>query len=384
MVSPLNSGEEDLLTAYAADVASGHIKEDEGQQQVLRALNALRLRLHAVGETETRLPFWRRWLLGHQAGAEWHYSKEDGQPLQGLYIWGGVGRGKTYLMDLFYERLTLKRKKRYHFHRFMREVHESLKACQGHANPLVKVAQDIAKQARVLCFDECFVSDITDAMILSGLFHALFELGVCLVTTSNLPPDDLYKDGLQRARFLPAIHLLNTYTQVIELDGAVDHRVAKLQQAELYHWPVDEAGEQAMRHAFQELAPDGIQYDAMLPLLGREIPVKAWSDDVAWFEFAAVCEGPRSVHDYIELAISFHAVFVSGVPVFNATSDAAARRFIHLVDEFYDRRVKLIVLAEAAIQELYDGQTLRFEFERTQSRLVEMQSLEYLESAHRC
>lgn len=379
----------DLLAAYQADVDAGEIQSDPDQQAVLKVLNEVLHQISQLGETPIVIPFWRRWRIRQDNVVAWHYPQvlSEDSVIQGVYLWGGVGRGKTYLMDLFFQNLPIKRKKRYHFHRFMREIHEALKASQGCANPLVQVAAKMACEARVLCFDECFVSDITDAMILSGLFHALLDHGVCMVMTSNVPPDDLYRDGLQRARFLPAIDLLNRHHQVIALNGEMDHRLQKLTQTQLYLFPSVEARhQQAFEVIFYQLVPEKhqIQRDSVLSVLGRELPVKAWAEDVAWFEFSVLCEGPRSVHDYIELATSFHAVLVSGVPVFTVEKEASARRFIHLVDELYDRRVKLMLLAAVAIEALYSGDTLAFEFERTQSRLIEMQSDAYLASQHRC
>jgi cell division protein ZapE len=305
------------------------------------------------------------------------------QPLTGLYLWGGVGRGKTYLMDTFYDCLPFPEKRRMHFHRFMHSVHGQLKQVRDEQNPLKLVARDFAADARVLCFDEFFVSDITDAMILAGLLEALFEHGVTLVATSNIPPEDLYRDGLQRERFVPAIRLLQQHTRVLNVDGGTDYRLRYLEQAEIYHAPLDEAAERMLEEEFRRLAPEEGKRDCSITIEGRRIPVRALADDVVWFDFHAVCDGPRSQTDYIEISREFHTVFVSNVPVLDMTMENQARRFISLVDEFYDRKVKLIITAAAEPEHLYQGKRLRFEFERTISRLQEMQSRDYLARPHR-
>ena len=309
------------------------------------------------------------------------------EPVRGLYMYGGVGRGKTYLMDLFFECLPFEQKLRMHFHRFMRRAHDELRRLAGERDPLQGAADAIAAEARVICFDEFFVSDITDAMILGELLAALFGRGVTLVATSNVAPRDLYRDGLQRRRFLPAIDLLERHTEVLHMDGGIDHRLRTLTQAELYYSPLGADAERALAERFEALAPDspsdpGARARTALEIEGRQIPARAVADDVAWFDFAALCEGPRSQNDYIELAREFHAVLVAGVPRFTTDREDAARRFISLVDEFYDRGVKLILSAEAPIAELYAGQRLVFEFERTASRLLEMQSHAYLARDH--
>ncbi len=304
-------------------------------------------------------------------------------PCQGLYFWGGVGRGKTYLVDTFFECLPFRRKMRIHFHRFMQRVHHELKALQGEKNPLDIVAKKLADETRVLCFDEFFVTDITDAMILGSLMEKLFGHGVTLVATSNIVPDQLYKDGLQRARFLPAIALLNKYTQVVNVDSGIDYRLRALEQAEIYHSPLDEAAETSLAQSFASLAPEVGEQDVDIEINERPIHARRVADDVLWCDFRALCDGPRSQNDYIELARIYHAVLVSGVPKMGAAQDDIARRFINLVDEFYDRNVKLIMSGETGIDDLYAGGRLEFEFQRTRSRLLEMQSREYLARPHR-
>ena len=309
----------------------------------------------------------------------------DRAPEKGLYFWGGVGRGKTYLMDSFYESLPFEKKMRIHFHRFMRRVHQDLERHKGQANPLDIVAESIASEARVICFDEFFVSDITDAMILALLLEGLFERGVTLVATSNIIPDLLYRDGLQRQRFFPAIKLLNQHCEVVNVDGGRDYRLRALEKAELYYSPLGDEAERAISETFDSLVvlEGEIKRNVDLDIEGRLIPARKVAEDLVWFEFAEICEGPRSQNDYIEVAKEFHSVVISNVPFFDAINDDAARRFINLVDEFYDRSVKLAVTAAAPINELYTGGRLSFEFQRTESRLLEMQSREYLACPHR-
>lgn len=303
--------------------------------------------------------------------------------IKGLYFWGGVGRGKTYLMDIFYDCLPFDNKMRSHFHRFMQYVHAELKVLEGNKNPLDLVAAKIARQARVICFDEFFVSDITDAMILGSLFERLFDLGVTLVATSNIIPDDLYKNGLQRQRFLPAIEQLKKHCEVLNIDGGVDYRLRALKQAELYYFPLGKTADASLMRSLLSLAPDELLENVMVEINHRQLRSRFEADDVVWFDFKELCDGPRSQNDYIELARIYHAVILSNVPCMDSTKEDQARRFINLVDEFYDRSVKLVVSAEVEIASLYSGTKLKFEFERTQSRLLEMQSSSYLAAEHR-
>jgi len=307
------------------------------------------------------------------------------QPAQirGLYFWGGVGRGKTYLMDIFFHCLPGERKLRMHFHRFMQRVHRGLYANRGEKNPLRLVAGEISAQADVLCFDEFFVTDIGDAMILGNLLEALFENGTVLVTTSNIEPARLYERGLQRQKFLPAIALLEKHTRVLNVDGGTDYRLRTLESAEIYYTPLGEPADSAMLACFDSLAGGmaTIEHET-LEILGRDIRIRRWSEGIAWFEFDDLCDGPRSAADYIEISQLFHTVLISNVPVFDLTRDDRARRFISMVDEFYDQQVKLILSAAAPLEGLYQGEELNFPFERTCSRLLEMQSHEYLAREH--
>ncbi|TVR63460.1 MAG: AFG1 family ATPase [Candidatus Competibacteraceae bacterium] len=303
-------------------------------------------------------------------------------PVRGLYLWGEVGRGKTYLVDTFVDALPLERKLRIHFHSFMRTVHQELRALQSQQEPLRVVAGRFADQARVICLDEFFVADITDAMLLYGLLKELFARGVTLVTTSNVPPDELYKNGLQRARFLPAIELLKQHLDIMNLDGEVDYRLRYLEKAEIYHSPLDDRAEQILNEVFDNLAPEPGHRGGDVEFEGRFIPTRREADGIVWFNFRAICDGPRGTADYIEIARCYHTVLISNVPVMDWQMENQARRFVNLVDEFYDRSVKLILSAAVPPMELYQGEKLKFEFQRTVSRLQEMQSHEYLERPH--
>lgn len=302
-------------------------------------------------------------------------------PVKGLYLWGGVGRGKTYLVDMFHEALPFDNKLRTHFHRFMQRIHAELKTLGGRQDPLQTVAERLAEQTRVLSFDEFHVSDITDAMLLGRLMEALFARGVTLVTTSNIAPDDLYKGGLQRQRFLPAIEQIKRHTQVMHLGGDEDFRLRALEQAEIYHYPADAEADRILADAFTSLtgaAPEGGAID----VLGRSIATRARHDGVIWFDFAAICDGPRGAADYIEVAREYHTVLLSGVPTFGLADNDRAARFIALVDELYDRSVNLLVSAVGEPQTLYEDGRHAFAFERTVSRLIEMRSREYLHRPH--
>ena len=302
--------------------------------------------------------------------------------VQGLYMWGGVGRGKTYLMDTFFNCLPTERKMRVHFHRFMQRVHSELKQLDKQVNPLERVADSLIAEAEVICFDEFFVSDITDAMILGTLFEALFARGVTLVATSNIPPEDLYRNGLQRQRFLPTIKLIQQHCQIINVDGGNDYRMRTLNAAEIYHYPLDQQAQQNLAKYFLQLSSEPRQQQGQIEINQRMINFVEEADSVLHIEFSELCEGARSQLDYIELAKLYHTVLLSGLVQMGSHNDDAARRFIALVDEFYERHVTLIIAAEVPLEHLYSGGRLTFEFERCRSRLQEMQSHEYLEKAH--
>ena len=362
------------LELYQYHLQQSGFQADPAQQMAVEKLHKLHKNLMARGEELPRKNLLQRWGLAKSKNVE---------PVIGLYFWGGVGRGKTFLMDLFYDSLPFRYKLRLHFHRFMRRVHQELKSLDGEKNPLEIVADRIAAEARVLCFDEFFVSDITDAMILGTLMEHLFDRGVTLVATSNLVPERLYENGLQRSRFLPAIALLKEYTEVINVDGGVDYRLRVLQKAELYHYPLDSAADESLQQSFDQLVTEPPREGSFIEIEGRMVAVRCLGEGVAWFDFTALCDGPRSQNDYIELARLYHTVLLSGLPCLQAGMDDQARRFINLVDEFYDRNVKLIISAAVPPEALYRGQGLGFEFQRTLSRLLEMQSGEYLARQHR-
>ncbi len=303
-------------------------------------------------------------------------------PVAGLYLWGGVGRGKTYLMDAFYDALPFSRKRRTHFHRFMLDVHERRNRYPDEQDPLLRVAEEISETTRVLCFDEFYVSDIADAMILGRLFEFLFKRGLTLVATSNVAPDLLYKDGLQRQNFLPAIERLKSNCTILNVDGGTDYRLRALHGVELYLHPCDSRAMAALGERFQAVAQHGVCERIELKLNDRLIAARCAAEGAVWFDFHELCDSPRSAADYIELARTYHTVVLSYVPLLTSDDDNATRRFINLVDEFYDRGVKLLIGAEAPMEQLYLGTKLKFEFERTISRLIEMQSQEYLAKPH--
>lgn len=304
------------------------------------------------------------------------------EPVRGLYVWGGVGRGKTHLVDLFYRASGLDPKLRIHFHRFMQHVHGELNALPDREDPLEIVAARIAKRARVLCFDEFHVSDITDAMILGRLLAGLFERGTTLVATSNIEPSRLYADGLQRERFLPAIDLIERHTKVVRLESGADYRLRALERARTWYSPLGPDADRGLSECFGALAPEDAVDCGALTILGRSVSSVRHAEGIAWFDFETLCGGPRSVADYIEIARDFHSVILSGVPVLDDERRDPVRRFIHLVDELYERNVNLIVSAAAPPDGLYRGRRLAEPFERTRSRLVEMRSTDYLGREH--
>jgi len=363
---------------YAEGVARGDWSDDPAQRAVLRELD----RVHDALADAPRTGLLAR-LLGKGGEA----------PVDGLYLWGGVGRGKTFLIDLFYAGLPLPEskpgsdvrggKRRTHFHRFMRSVHERLRAHAGERDPLVAIAREWRAQLRVLVLDEFFVSDIGDAMLLGRLLERLFAEGVVLVTSSNTAPENLYKDGLQRARFLPAIALIQAHCHVMYMASDTDYRLRELTRSPVYRTPLDDGSDAWLASRWHALGGDDAHRDGSIEIDGRRIATRARCKGMAWFDFAALCEGPRSASDYIEIAREFHTVLLGNVPVMDAAVDDAARRFVTLVDELYDRNVNLVCTADATPPLLYTGERLRGAFERTASRLIEMRSAEYLAQGHR-
>ena len=308
------------------------------------------------------------------------FKKLIGRPEipRGVYLYGGVGRGKSFLMDCFFNAVPIHKKSRLHFHEFMREVHRELAGLQGTANPLEELGKRMSKKHRLICFDEFHVADITDAMILHRLLAALFDNGVGLVTTSNFRPDDLYPGGMHRDRILPAIALLNERLDVVNVDNGVDYRRRTLGQLKLYHCPLGAAADAQMRAAFEKIAETHDEAPT-LHIEAREIHARRKAGGVVWFDFKSLCGGPRSQNDYLEIATQFHTVFLSDVPQMSIRMASEARRFTWLVDVLYDRRVKLIMSAETLPESLYVEGPLAHEFPRTASRLHEMQSKEFLD-----
>ncbi|QFH68747.1 AFG1 family ATPase [Enterobacter sp. E76] len=303
-------------------------------------------------------------------------------PVRGLYMWGGVGRGKTWLMDMFYQSLPGERKQRLHFHRFMLHVHEELGQFQGQTDPLDIIADRFKAKTDVLCFDEFFVSDITDAMLLGGLMKALFNRGITLVATSNIPPDELYRNGLQRARFLPAIEAIKQYCDVMNVDAGIDYRLRTLTQAHLWLTPLNDETRQQMDTLWRALAGGTRANAPTLEINHRPLATLGVENQTLAVSFETLCVEARSQHDYIELSRQFHTVMLHDVAVMTPLMESEARRFIALVDEFYERHVKLVVSAAAPMFEIYRGERLKFEFQRCLSRLQEMQSEEYLKREH--
>jgi cell division protein ZapE len=360
----------DLLARYQRQLAARGYHSDSAQLAALARLEDLRGRLLASAPSR-----WRGWAA--------FTGRAQHEPVRGVYLWGSVGRGKTWLMDLFYASLPEGLALRRHFHRFMYEVHRQLAELKEQRDPLDAVAAHLARRARVLCFDELYVADIADAMILGGLFAGLFRHGVTLVATSNVPPRELYRDGLQRARFLPAIELLEAHLESVEVEGATDYRLRELTQAGLFLPSTAPDTPARLQALFARLADHGSVSSGRIEIEGRPIAVVRVAPAVVWFEFAAICAGPRSQDDYLEIAREYQSVIVQDVPVLDAAHDDEARRFIALVDELYDHSVNLVVSAAAAPAALYQGERLAAAFARTASRLTEMQSVEYLARAHR-
>ena len=362
------------LQQYQKDIAEHGFQRDEAQYQAVVALDKL---YHAIVEFQSapvpQLSKWQK-LMGKKIDMP--------EPPKGLYFWGGVGRGKTYLMDAFFDALPTQRKMRVHFHRFMYRVHDELKLLGDVENPLAKVADKFKEEADVVCFDEFFVSDITDAMILATLLQEMFKRQMILVATSNIEPQNLYRNGLQRARFLPAIDMILARCDVLNVDSGVDYRLRTLEQAEIYHYPLDEQANINLNKYYRQLTGERQIVAHQIEVNHRQLEVIEASDGVLHASFAQLCQTARSQNDYIELSRIYHTVLLADVQQMNRKIDDAARRFIALVDEFYERNVKLIISAEVPMEDLYTEGQLEFEFKRCLSRLTEMQSHEYLAREH--
>ncbi|MDJ1157357.1 cell division protein ZapE [Chelatococcus sp. SYSU_G07232] len=367
---------------YDALVATGTIERDPAQQQLVARLDALAVRLgeHRLARKANPLG----WLFGRR--------EREAEPIRGLYVWGSVGRGKTMLMDLFFEAVPAKRKRRAHFHAFMADVHERIYAFRQRVkdgrekdgDPIPHVARELAAEAWVLCFDEFAVTDIADAMILGRLFTALFGEGVVVVATSNVEPTRLYEGGLNRALFLPFIGLIERRMEVTRLDSRTDFRLEKLAGAPVFHVPADARAHAALTEAFRRLTGRSDGQPMQLTVKGHAVDVPSALDGVARFAFADLCAKPLGASDYLALAERFHTVIVDGIPVMGLVQRNEAKRFITLIDAFYDNRVKLLASAEAEAHLLYTAAEGRevFEFDRTVSRLIEMRSQEYLALPH--
>ena len=342
---------------YQKMLKKQHLQADFEQEKVLEKLADIANKLATLQN-----PKW------------WTFTKKN--TVRGLYIWGDVGRGKTLLLDLFYRTLDIRQKRRQHFSHFMQSVHSAIRNYQGEKNPLKQVAKDISSEVKVICFDEFFVEDIADAMILGNLFTKLFALGVTLVATSNIPPDQLYLSGLQRSFFLPAIETLKRHVEVVHLDQGIDYRGQPHQKMKHYFFPLD-SGNQALEHHFKKNTSAFALFNSTIILEDRLVKVAGVDETCIWFDFFALCGHARGVNDYIALAEKFESIFISNLPILSSDYDNEARRFIALVDELYDRRKPLFISAEVHFNALYQGARLAFPFKRTVSRLKEMQSAAY-------
>lgn len=359
----------DPLTRYQADIDRGVVRADPAQARAVEVLQQLFEVLIAAPPPATG--WWARLL------------RKPRRPVRGVYLWSGPGRGKTYLVDSFFEGLPFSHKRRVHFHRFMQEIHEQLRTLPKTPNPLKIIGKRMAQQLRVLCLDEFHVHDIADAMLLAGLLRAMFEHGITLVATSNIVPDDLYLEGLQRDRFLYAIDLIKAHTLILHLDSPVDFRCELLDRSGTYHVLEGDAAQAMLESHLQRLAPTQVSYGQALVLNQHHVPLVASADDVAWFRFADLCEAPLWARDYLEIAQTYHTVLLSGIPRMDEGKDDAAKRFMHLIDALYDHNVKLVASAQDIPDNLYAGRYLQFAFQRTVSRLVEMGGHRYLAKPHR-
>ncbi len=356
---------------YQQELSEGLMLPDAAQAQVVQKLQHLYETLQGAQADQPRKSFINRWIKSDDNASA---------SVKGLYIWGGVGRGKTHLCDMFYKSVDGDKKLRMHYHRFMLLVHSELRGLGNVSEPVDKICDKWAKKVKLLVLDEMHINDITDAMLMRHLLGGLFERGVVLVTTSNRPPDDLYHDGLQREQFLPAIELMKAHTTVLNLDSDQDYRLRALEHTETYLTPIDDSVLPRMDTSFEEISghDDEQLKTGSVMINDREIPMIKRAAGVIWFEFADLCDSNRSNNDYIEITNYFSTVFISNVPVMDKTREDAARRFVNMIDEFYDHGTKLVMSAEAPAIDIYGGKKLAFEFERTVSRLLEMQSTEYL------
>ncbi len=356
------------IELYNQNLQSAGFLQDPSQQRAIESLNLLSEKISASNDSKSG--FIQRFI-------------RKPEPIPGIYLVGTVGRGKTYLMDLFYECISESRKKRVHYHRFMMDIHERLKKLPKSPDPLVIIGKQIASNVRVLCLDEFHVTDVADAMLLSGLLATLFSHGVILVATSNTCINNLYMNGLQRERFMQAINLLDDHTVEINLHSGIDYRLEHLEKGKTFLVDTDHTKKEWMTEKLLELAPGKIEYQQAIIIYNRHIQTIALSDDVVWFDFSELCDTPRAAKDYLEIAKLYHTVLLSNIPTLVAAKDSAAKRFMHLIDALYDHRVKLIATSEQNPEQLYHGLLLTGMFERTVSRLIEMASHDYMAMAHR-
>jgi cell division protein ZapE len=353
------------LQALQEKIDTAAIIKDERQIDIMKTLDVL---YHE--------------LIEQQANSGSLFSKFKKQKtVKGLYLWGTVGTGKSFLMDLFFTNLPLENKMRIHFHAFMQRIHQELKEAVGQKEPLTIVAKKIARDTCVLCFDEFFVSDIADAMLLGGLFEALFAQGVTLITNSNCKPDDLYKNGMLRERFFPAIELIKENTRVIHILTKSDYRLRHMLEAGVYYTPLNEKSQEEMAHSFKHFSKSKPCTHTPIRILGRDINIIKQTDKTIWFDFKDICGKPRSQNDYIELAKCYQTVLISNVPIIGEREEDFITCFIKLVDVFYDERIRLVLSAQTLAKDIYPSGPLSFEFQRTESRLIEMQSKDYFDEA---
>lgn len=357
-----------------------NVQEFYDQALLQRGFNADEAQRNAVIRLQQAYDEWVEY-KAQRANAFLRFLKPPEIP-RGVYMWGGVGRGKSFLMDSFYSVVPVVRKTRVHFHEFMRSVHRELDELKMIANPLDEVARRLAKKYRLICFDEFHVTDIADAMILYNLFKALFQNGVSFIITSNFEPDTLYTDGLHRDRMLPTISLLKEKLDILNVDGGNDYRKRALTQVNAYHTPLGAQSDEALRTAFARIAETSDE-NPLINVEGRQLKALRRAGGVIWFDFATLCGGPRSQNDYLEIASRFHAVILSDMPAMSVGMGSEARRFIWLIDVLYDHKVKLLISAAVEMDKLYTDGALLMEFQRTVSRLIEMQSTEYMEAERR-
>ncbi|MEH6455446.1 MAG: cell division protein ZapE [Cocleimonas sp.] len=370
-----SSGADDnLITAYMKRIEKGELRLDPDQKEVMEELQIV----YAAIISQNNQPVPNKSLFSFLTDRS---KKQKNDSIKGLYLHGGVGRGKTHLVDFFFDRLPIEKKMRLHFHRFMQIVHEELAKLDSVSDPLKQVAKIFTDKAQVLCFDEFHVIDITDAMLLGRLLEHLFADGLVLVTTSNFHPDELYKNGLQRDRFVPAINLLKEHTKLVEMGGNYDYRSEAFKELGVYYFISDEHSEERLEQDFKQLS--GVElYEGREEVIinKRLIPAKKFTSDVVWFEFNDLCNTPRSTEDFTQIAEFFKTVLISNIPLMDSNLDDAARRFINMIDTFYDMHVNIVVSAAAQPEKLYSGKKLAFEFDRAISRINEMQTTKYIES----